>query len=169
MEDRIEYLLRQYEKNNCSREELEELFSYINNLRSNDLPLKKMVRNIYDDIRKNHPSFTYVDEEGQLVLNEPDESGTLSDRTIVTGSAKRKITDSCSSIVHGRAFFAWLAGKKNLSNDGYANAPYFRRANKKFSDRSEQKFFLLSDSTQIWLNSASSLEFPDHFLMISAK
>lgn len=163
VEDRIEYLLRQYEKNNCSREELEELFSYINNLRSNDLPLKKMVRNIYDDIRKNHPSFTYVDEEGQLVLNEPDESGTLSDRTIVTGSAKRKllivVVVSC---MVGLFSLGWLV-KKNLSNDGYVMRPISGVLTKKFSDRSEQKFFLLSDSTQIWLNSASSLEFPDHF------
>lgn len=163
MEERIEYLLRQYEKNNCSREELEELFSYINNLRSNDLPLKKMVKNVYDDIRKNHPSFTYVDEDGRLVLNEPEESGTLSDRTVVTGGAKRKLLAVVVlSCLVGLFSLVWLI-KKNLSNDGYVVRPISGVLTKKFSNRSEQKFFLLSDSTQIWLNSASSLEFPDHF------
>jgi transmembrane sensor len=163
VEERIEYLLRQYEKNNCSREELEELFSYINNLRSNDLPLKKMVRSVYDDIRKNHPSFTYVDEDGRLVLNEPDESGTLSDRTVVTGSAKRKLLIVVVlSCMVGLFSLVWLI-KKNLSDDGYVVRPISGVLTKKFCDKSEQKFFLLSDSTQIWLNSASSIEFPDHF------
>lgn len=34
---------------------------------------------------------------------------------------------------------------------------------KKFSERSEQKFLLLPDSTEVWLNAASSIEFPDEF------
>ncbi|MFT3703303.1 MAG: FecR domain-containing protein [Agriterribacter sp.] len=163
VEDRIEYLLRQYEKNNCSREELEELFSYINNLRTNDMPLKKVVRNIYDDIRKNHPSFTYVDEDGKLILNEPEESLLISDKSVVSGKAKRKllIVVAASCIV-GLLSLTWLI-KMNLSNDGYLVHPISGVLTKKFANKAEQKFFTLSDSTQIWLNAASSLEFPDHF------
>ena len=34
---------------------------------------------------------------------------------------------------------------------------------KKFTERKEQRYLLLPDSTQVWLNAASSLEFPDKF------
>ncbi|HZE86291.1 MAG TPA: FecR domain-containing protein, partial [Puia sp.] len=34
---------------------------------------------------------------------------------------------------------------------------------KKNTERSEYKYLLLPDSTQVWLNASSSLEYPDHF------
>jgi ferric-dicitrate binding protein FerR (iron transport regulator) len=34
---------------------------------------------------------------------------------------------------------------------------------RKFTQREEQKYLLLPDSTQVWLNAASSLEFPESF------
>jgi hypothetical protein len=91
MEERIAYLLRQYEGNNCSREELEELFSYINSLRAGNQPLKQIIKNIYDDIKRNHPSFTYVDENGRLVLTEPDEQFDPFDKTIIPPKSKWKL------------------------------------------------------------------------------
>ena len=38
-----------------------------------------------------------------------------------------------------------------------------RSLTKKFTERKEQQYLLLPDSTQVWLNAASSLEFPDKF------
>jgi len=132
-------------------------------LRNNDLPLKRMVKNIYDDIRKNHPSFTYVDEEGRLVLTEPEEPNILSSNTIVTSKAKRKLlVVVVLSCMIGLFSLGWLI-KKNLSDDGYIVPPISGVLTKKFSNRAEQQLFMLSDSSKIWLNSASSLEFPDHF------
>jgi ferric-dicitrate binding protein FerR (iron transport regulator) len=38
-----------------------------------------------------------------------------------------------------------------------------RSLTKKITERSEYKYLLLPDSTQVWLNAGSSLEFPGHF------
>ena len=163
MEERLQYLLRQYETNNCSHEELEELFSYIRNAGSNDASLKRMLKKIYGDIRKNHPSFLYVDENGHLVFTEPGQDIPAEKEV----SSKRKTKSALWIFVLTGALMIsaalWLA-RKGITPGHHAhpgnNAIVLT---KKFSERSEQKFLLLPDSTRVWLNAASSLEFPDKF------
>lgn len=163
MEDRIEYLLRQYEKNNCSREELEELFSYINKLRNNDQPLKKMVKHIYEDIKKNHPSFTYVDEEGKLILTEPEDTHFSSERISLSKGARGKLLAVVIiSCIVGLVSLGWLI-KTNLSSDSFLKRHINGALIKKFSNRAEQAFIPLSDSSMVWLNAASALQYSDHF------
>lgn len=163
MEERIEYLLRQYEKNNCSREELEELFSYINGLRAGDQSLKQAVRNIYDDIKKNHPSFTYVDENGKLVLTGPDDQSAFSDKTLVSGKPKWKllvvVTVSC---IIGFCTLIWIV-RKNFSVVNYIQKPTTSNPSKKISTKVQQGRLSLSDSTEVWLNANSVIEIPDKF------
>lgn len=163
MEERIRYLLRQYENNRCSQEELEELFYYIRNARNSEAPLKRMVRKIYDDIRKNHPSFTYVDENGRLVLTEPEQGNISTGKHILI---KKKIKTPVL-IVLLAAILMISAALWLLRQDMYRHNTTHRNAaialTKKFSERSEQKYLLLPDSTEVWLNAASSLEFPDEF------
>lgn len=162
MEQRIEYLLRQYEKNNCSREELEELFTFINGLRTGDQSLKKAIKNIYTDIRKNHPSFTYVDEKGNLILTEPeDHSINFPDKAIVSGRAKWKLlVVVVVSCVVGLFALVWII-KKNLSVASYIQKPTASHTTKKYSTKVQQGYLSLSDSTEVWLNVASSIEIPD--------
>jgi len=163
VEDRIEYLLRQYEKNNCSREELEELFSYINKLRNNDQPLKKMVKHIYEDIKKNHPSFTYVDEEGKLIFTKPDDTPFSSERISLSKGARGKLLAVVIiSCVIGLVSLGWLI-KTNLSADSFLQKHINGALIKKFSNRAEQAFIPLSDSSMVWLNAASALQYSDHF------
>ncbi|MFT3748759.1 MAG: FecR domain-containing protein [Agriterribacter sp.] len=163
MEERIEYLLRQYEKNNCSREELEELFSYINGLRVGDQSLKQAVKNIYDDIKKNHPSFTYVDENGKLVLTGPDDQTAFSDKTIVSGKSKWKllivVTISC---IVGFCTLIWIV-RKNFSVANYIQKPVTNNPAKKIGTKVQQGRLSLSDSTDVWLNANSIIEIPDKF------
>lgn len=54
----------------------------------------------------------------------------------------------------------WLPRAKFHSNRGIVSV---RSLTKKFTERAEYKFLLLPDSTQVWLNTNSSLEFPDEF------
>jgi ferric-dicitrate binding protein FerR (iron transport regulator) len=163
MEERIRYLLRQYENNRCSEGELEELFYYIRNARNSEAPLKRMVKKIYDDICKNHPSFTYVDENGRLILTEPDQGNMSGSRRT---SLKRKIKAPVLVILLAAILMIsaalWLMRQ---DMHGYSNAHRNPAValTKKFSERSEQKYLLLPDSTEVWLNAASSLEFPDEF------
>ncbi|MFT3949355.1 MAG: FecR domain-containing protein [Agriterribacter sp.] len=164
MEQRIEYLLRQYEKNNCSREEMEELFSFINKLRAGDPSLKKAVRNLYNDIRKNHPSFTYVDEYGNLVLTEPEDHTTnLPDKTIVSRRAKWKLLIVViTSCIVGLYALVWIV-RKNLSVANYIQKPAASVPTKKYVTKAQQGHLTLSDSTEVWLNVASNVEIPDKF------
>jgi transmembrane sensor len=53
----------------------------------------------------------------------------------------------------------WFIREKTL-HTGSQNA---FSVTKKSTDRSESKFLLLEDSTQVWLNAASSIEYPDQF------
>ncbi|MCC7380154.1 MAG: FecR domain-containing protein [Chitinophagaceae bacterium] len=164
MEERIEYLLRQYEKNNCSREELEELFSYINGLRAGDQSLKQAVRNIYDDIKKNHPSFTYVDENGRLVLTEPDDQSVLSDRAIVSGKSKRKLLIIVSvSCLLGLCILIWIV-RNNFSVVNYIQKPAAdNNPAEIFTTKLQQGHLSLSDGTEAWLNANSIIEVPHKF------
>jgi len=163
VEDRIEYLIRQYEKNNCSREELEELFSYIDRLRNNDQPLKKMVKHIYEDIKKNHPSFIYVDEDGKLVLTEPEDTHFITEKnTIAKGARGKLLVVVIISCFTGLVFLGWLI-KTNFSTDTFLKKQVGEVLIKKFSNRAEQTLVSLSDSSMVWLNSASSLQYSDHF------
>lgn len=163
MEQRIEYLLRQYEKNNCSREELEELFSFINSLRASNPSVKKAIKNIYNDIRKNHPSFTYVDENGNLVLTEPEEEhpATTSEKTPVTGKAKWKLLlVVITSCIAGLIALVWIV-RQNLSVVDYIQTPVAETPKKKYATKAQQGSLFLPDSTEIWLNVASSIEVPE--------
>ena len=162
MEERIRYLLRKYENNKCSREELEELFGYIRNIRNSDVPLKRTVKKMYDDIRKNHPSFTYVDESGRLIFTEPGQVFSPAKETISAKNLKAPVWIMLFTGVLMIAAVFWITRK------GKSGIPASSRNNgialtKKFSERSEKKFLLLPDSTEVWLNAASSLEFPDEF------
>ncbi|HTN08561.1 FecR family protein [Agriterribacter sp.] len=162
MEERIRYLLRQYENNKCSHEELEELFGYIRNARSSDVPLKRTVKKIYDDIRKNHPSFTYVDENGRLILTEPEQAFLPPKEAISGKNIKAPVWMILITGVVMIAAVFWIMRKDKPGNHATFRAGGIALT-KKFSERSEQKFLLLPDSTEVWLNAASSLEFPDEF------
>ena len=163
MEDRIRYLLRQYENNRCSHEELEELFYYIGNARNSEGPLKRIVRKIYDDIRKNHPSFTYVDESGRLIFTEPDHGNVSAGKeTMLKKKIKAPVLVVLLAAILMASAVLWLMRKDMFGR----KSPQRNAAiglTKKFSERSEQKYLLLHDSTEVWLNAASSLEFPDEF------
>jgi len=69
MEERIKYLFRQYLENKCSREELEEFFSYIRTS-EHDEALRLLIRKVYEDTEQMPASLTYVNEQGHLVLTE---------------------------------------------------------------------------------------------------
>jgi len=62
-------------------------------------------------------------------------------------------------LVAAAATIAWLT----LHPGRKAALPLVAATTKKTTERSEYKYVLLPDSTQVWLNASSSLEFPDHF------
>ena len=70
MRERITYLFMRYYTNKSTREELEEFFELINTAK-NDKEINALIKSVYDEIKLNNPSLTYIDEDGKLVLQEP--------------------------------------------------------------------------------------------------
>jgi len=158
MEDRIQYLFRQYLENTCSREEMEEFFAYIRESKR-DAALRDMIRKLHEAIRTNPSLLTYVDETGNLVLTEP--QWNLQPATISKSSHPRRIkTILLTVLVLAALSVLWPV------TDFYRHTlkqAIARPLIRKTTEWSEYKYLLLPDSTQVWLNAGSSLEFPDHF------
>lgn len=155
MEERIKYLFRQYLNNTCTRKEFEEFFSFINEASHNEL-IRELIQKAYEET--GHSSLTYVDERGNLVLTEPawDEQPVARVRT----RKKNQIF-----IAIATAVMVTLAGVVWLINRPFQLQQVEQKPvlAKKITGRSEYKYMLLPDSTQVWLNAASTLEYPQQF------
>lgn len=156
MEERIKYLFRQYLENTCSRKEYEEFFSLIKESANNN-ELRELIKKAYDEAGHTPSTLTYVDEGGNLVLTEPE---WLSNTTAEQPVRKRRqfisIAAACILIMAGIVWVTERLGQNNADNS--AHKSYI----KKITQRSEYKYLLLPDSTQVWLNAASTLEYPKY-------
>ena len=157
MEERLQYLFQRYISNTCSAKELDEFFAYIDQA-EHDEQIRQMIKDVYHNLQHNPSAITHVDEHGKLVITEP--AWTLA--PAVPLPVKKSNRNAWVSIAAALIIFTslfWLL--KSKVNDPKSAA--ISSLTKKTSNRSEFKYLLLEDSTQVWLNAASSLEFPDHF------
>lgn len=157
MEERLQYLFQQYISNTCSEKELEEFLAYIDRAEHDHL-VRQLIKDVYHNLQHNSSAITHVNENGKLVLTEP--AWTLAPPIQVP--EKKKNRHAWASIAAALVIFTslfWLLKTKGSDPKGTA----ISSITKKTSNRSEFKYLLLEDSTQVWLNAASSLEFPDHF------
>jgi ferric-dicitrate binding protein FerR (iron transport regulator) len=154
MEERIKYLFRQYLNNTCTRKEFEEFFSYINDASHNEL-IRELIKKAYAETGQS--SLTYVDERGKLVLTEPDWQEQSA--TKVKTRNKNPVFIAIATGIVALAGVVWLISKP-LQQQQVEHKPVLA---KKTTGRSEYKYMLLPDSTQVWLNAASTLEYPPQF------
>lgn len=156
-EERLSYLFLQYLKNTCSQQEMEEFFAYISKAKT-DTQLRDLIKKVFEDIKQSHPSLSYVDEAGKLVFAEPGEE-YHTPFIVKRGKknlAKALLMAACAIIIAGVTWFS----SKPVNNNAIAGV---KALTTKFTERKEQKYLLLPDSTQVWLNAASSLQYPDEF------
>jgi transmembrane sensor len=158
MEERIQYLFRRYLDNTCTRKEFDEFFAFICEAAHNET-IRNLVKKLYDEMGHSSSSLTYVDECGNLVLTKPD---CLTPGTAAPAKPQRK------KVLAGMALAACIViaiGTIWFVNRPVATTPATIAANltKRSTARSEYKYLLLPDSTQVWLNAASTLEFPKTF------
>jgi transmembrane sensor len=158
MEERLRHLFKKYLENNCSRPELEEFFSFIHKAEHDEM-LRQLIKKVYQNLKGDESNTTYVDENGRLILTEP--------KWLVPKPANVKTRKSRSLsgifvavVILVTAGVAWVLKTRELPKN---KTTAIASLTKKVTDRSESKFLLLEDSTQVWLNAASSLEFPDQF------
>lgn len=133
MEERIKYLFRQYVENKCSRKEYEEFFAYIRQSEY-DETIRELVKAAYAQAG----DISYIDEMGNLVL--------------LPSKRRRMMMPAIAASIAILAVAAWFMLP--------SQAPAVTR---KITERSEYKYLVLPDSTKVWLNAASTLEFPTDF------
>lgn len=120
--------------NKCSHEEYEEFFSYVRQSEY-DETIRELVKAAYAQTGDT----SYIDEMGNLVLLTPKRR-------------KVKMLPAIAAAVLVLAAAAWFMRP--------SQAPALT---KKITERSEYKYLVLPDSTKVWLNAASTLEFPASF------
>lgn len=160
MEERLQYLFKRYLDNSCSRQEMEEFFSYVNEAQHNE-ELRQLIRQLYQEIKGTPLHATFVDAEGKLVLA-PEQEQELATNEIAHAKRGRfpAVLMMALLLIAGAGFwFVVRVARQKENRTAMALASH----TKKTTDRSEYKYLVLEDSTKVWLNAASALEFPDHF------
>lgn len=119
--------------------------------------VRSMLRQVYEITGRNLLSETVVDEIGNIkpVNNEPLQIGQMP-----KGIRIKKLAVAIMVLLLV-CTAAWFFGEQKTTIK--ANPFLALSTVKKFTQRAEQKYLLLPDSTQVWLNVASTLEFPETF------
>ncbi|MEO6961496.1 MAG: FecR domain-containing protein [Puia sp.] len=157
MEKRMAELFRKFLLNDCTEEELNEFFQCIRKSKDDD-PIRNVIRETYEAIR--NASDSYVDHTGELVVPAGDEKNIapLPEFKRNTRKIRAVLLAACMATV---VFLSFLYVRKAANPRVYAIQ--HQALKKSVTESSEYKYLLLPDSSQVWLNAGSSLEYPDHF------
>jgi transmembrane sensor len=158
MEERLRHLFRRYLNNSCSREELEEFLALVQKAQHDEL-LRQLLKTTYNELNGQGTHKTFVDEQGYLTLTQPERIG--SNLRVEKRSRLSKLLPSLGIAASTIVIAGFLWYTINPKTDSKTNT--LSSITKKVTNRAESKFLLLEDSTQVWLNAASSLEYPDQF------
>jgi ferric-dicitrate binding protein FerR (iron transport regulator) len=158
MEKRIADLFKKYLSNSCSVEEMDEFFHYIRKSKD-DEPLKQLIRETYQTIR--NESESYVDMTGELVIPAGEGKGTefLSEPRVIRKKSRSLVI---AAILIGCISFGILHFRGTPATVARETVEAVLKKSI-ITERAEYKYILLPDSTQVWLNAGSSLEYPEHF------
>ncbi|SEM68344.1 FecR family protein [bacterium A37T11] len=144
---RVRYLFHQYVHDLATRPELEEFFHLVRDASSNE-ELAGHIKELYDELKRTHPSLSYVDEQGKLNLPTlPSKIGTSIRLYAAFAAAVLLLVSAVIFLRPG---------------PGHTNKARYEEVIK-MAAKDENKYVLLSDSTKIWINSSSKLEYPERF------
>ncbi|MHA4807037.1 FecR family protein [Flavitalea flava] len=177
MEERIKYLFGKYLANTCTKAEFEEVFAFLKR-EDSDPVFREMIRKAYEEelYAENglEPKIMPLKEE-EIVTRQPhgvfvDSSGELSavpglgelSPVRDTKRRRRQILSFTLTLLILAGGMIWMKTRPAhaYKADGLSAAGQLVM---KKTERSEYKYLLLPDSTQVWLNSASTLVFPESF------
>ncbi|WP_346318311.1 FecR domain-containing protein [Chitinophaga sp. YIM B06452] len=143
MEERIQYLFKRYRDNTCTRQEYEEFFALLRQS-AHDGAVRELIRQAYEAEAGNAPADAYVDENGQLVVP------FKRNRAIL-----RKALALAAIFVAAAGAALWLMPRQKSVQPTHMARQH--------TARNEYKRIVLPDSSEVWLNAASTLEFPEDF------
>lgn len=161
MQDRLRYLFRKFLDNNCTKEEFDEVFYLIRKSES-DPALKVLLEKELDA----ENIFAFADSNTGLLKSINEKAGYPADEENTslkpTPVKRRLIWSIAASVVIAAGALLWFystGGSLHEEQSRYTVHAILKKETK----RSEYKYLLLPDSTQVWLNAASTLEFPETF------
>ncbi len=117
-----------------------------------------MLSQVYQLTARSLTSATYVDPNGDLQTAE-----MLSVSEMQPLKRKSRVLVWSAAAIVLLAPGAWWLLERNSDIGSNKNVITAATAVKKATQAAEQKYILLPDSTQVWLNVASTLEFPESF------
>lgn len=141
MRERIIYLIKQYYHNRSTRQELDELMNIINTGK-HDGEMDDLLQEFYQEIKENSPTLGLQTTHGVPAVRRP----VLQRLWPVA---------ACLCLTIAGATFFMLS---RSTQEGSGNAVV-----KKFTDKAEHKYLMLPDSTQVWLNASSTINYPEQF------
>lgn len=161
MQERIAYLFKKFLNNTCSKEEFEEVFAFIKMAETD-----KEIRTLLDLTLADHhlgeadveQLYVFVNHKGEL-------EEFTGNQTISKERVKRKKQKPLQySIIAFAAFvLAFVLLNYNSKQLKNITQEVTIASIKQATERSQYKHLLLPDSTEVWLNAASELEFPKQF------
>lgn len=160
MQERIQYLFKKFLNNTCSKEEFEEIFAFIKMAESDNeiRALLDATLAVYETANTDpEKANVFVNRSGEIeaLLNDPlrlPRQRKRGSRKLIWYSAA-----ACTCIM---AFMLWVNNGGNAKN---RTGEIVRASIKQATEKSQYRHLLLPDSTEVWLNAASELEFPEKF------
>ncbi|MFT3949211.1 MAG: FecR domain-containing protein [Agriterribacter sp.] len=158
MQERIQYLFKKFLNNTCSKEEFEEVFLFIK-MAESDNEIRILLDTTFEKERNDaEKANVFVNGNGEIetiLQNHPQltDGHTRGGRHLIWYSAA-----ACCAII----VMLMLWNK----NNGYPeNRPVeiAKSGIKQATEKSQYRHLMLPDSTEVWLNAASELEFPEKF------
>ncbi|HPZ88390.1 MAG TPA: FecR domain-containing protein [Flavihumibacter sp.] len=156
MEDRIHYLFRKYLNNTCNKAELEELFDLIEQAEPQSPLREKLIETL---LEKNPPDSRDIKSPNRLKIVREPAVETTKNRRFTLG--RFSVAAAVAGLVFGMA--GWYYLQNRPANGAAPIAKSASPAVSKTTARSEYKYLLLPDSSQVWLNAESKLDFPASF------
>lgn len=161
MQDRLQYLFRKFLDNNCTQAEFDEVFSLIRQSES-DSALRVLLERELDaeNIPANVDDAAGFANSNKLNIENPVVEENVSLKP--TPVKRRLIWSIAASVAIATGALLWFFTSGKSVSEEYARYAAHTLL-KKETKRSEYKYLLLPDSTQVWLNAESTLEFPETF------
>lgn len=158
MPARIEILFNKFIAGECTRQEYDELMDLLKENQQEET-VRHMLQQVYQSSARSLKSVTYVDNYGQLQRVTDEVEDTRAVRRLP--GRKRRMALAIAAVLL-LSIGGWWIFRQQAPAPSVAEVPA-AKAVQKITQRGEMKYLLLPDSTQVWLNVASTLDFPETF------
>lgn len=154
MNKRIRDLFRKYLSNTCNQAELEEFLRFVKKSDHDEI-LRQVLQECFEEVLMG--SDTYVTKSGKLVI-------PGSPEPFVFPEGKQKRNRPLKMAIACLAAALFIFGFYYITIQQKTKPAHELSVLKKTStEKAEYKYILLPDSTQVWLNAGSTLEYPEYF------